>query len=121
MFYPSAFWLEPQWRDKQKFSLDWLLREAAERDIVMLLHADNVTSDPEIMREFRAAVEKLESVILPVPGAPREPLRKSLTHVLLSRRNRAIPTQKQLARQNRASIPPEHPALRAQASVCEKQ
>ena len=36
----------------------------------MLLHADNVTSDPEIMREFRIAVEKLESVILPVPGPP---------------------------------------------------
>ncbi len=71
VFYPSAFWLEPAWRDKQKFSLDWLLREAKERDIVMLLHADNVTSDPEIMREFCTAVEKLESVILPVPAAAR--------------------------------------------------
>ena len=68
LFYPSAFWLEPQWRDRQRFPLDWLLREAAERDIVMLLHADNVTSDVEIMREFRTAVEKLESVILPVPS-----------------------------------------------------
>lgn len=69
LFYPSAFWLEPQWRDQQRFSLDWLLREAVERDIVMLLHADNVASDPEIMREFRIAVEKLESAILPVQAA----------------------------------------------------
>lgn len=72
LFYPSAFWLEPAWRDKQKFPLDWLLREARERDIVMLLHADNVTSDPEIMREFRTAVEKLESVILPAPHAVQQ-------------------------------------------------
>lgn len=72
LFYPSAFWLEPEWRDKRKFPLDWLLREAAERDVVMLLHADNVTSDPEILREFRIAVETLESVILPVAtGATR--------------------------------------------------
>lgn len=70
LFYPSAFWLEPHWRDKQKFPIEWLLREAAERDVVMLLHADNVTADPEIMREFRIAVEKLESVILPAQSTP---------------------------------------------------
>lgn len=71
LFYPSAFWLEPNWRDKQKFPLEWLLREAKDRDIVLLLHADNVTSDPEIMREFRIAVETLDSAILPAPGAAR--------------------------------------------------
>lgn len=76
LFYPSAFWLEPAWRDKQKFPLDWLLREAAERDIVMLLHPDNVTSDREIMREFQIAVEKLESVILPVPAGAAHAVKK---------------------------------------------
>ena len=63
--FPSAFWLEPQWRDKQKFPIEWLLQEARRRNVVMLLHADNVTADPEIMREFRLAIEKLESVIYP--------------------------------------------------------
>ncbi len=66
VYFPSAFWLEPQWRDTTKFPINWLLREAAERDVVMLLHADNVTSNPEILREFRMVVERLESVILPV-------------------------------------------------------
>lgn len=69
LVYPSAFWLEPQWRDKQKFPLDWLLREARQRHIVLLLHADNVTSDPEVMREFRIAVETLDAVILPASGS----------------------------------------------------
>jgi hypothetical protein len=40
------------------------LREAAERDVVMLLHPDNVTSSAEIMREFVVAVEKHETVVL---------------------------------------------------------
>ena len=62
--YPSAFWLEPHWRDKKKFPIEWLLREAKHRDVVMLIHPDNVTSSPEIMREFVLAVEQLETTIL---------------------------------------------------------
>ena len=65
LFFPSAFWLEPDWRDTKKFSIEWLLSEAKERDVVMLLHPDNVTSDPDIMREFRLAIEKLETAVLP--------------------------------------------------------
>lgn len=76
LVYPAAFWLEPQWRDRQKFPLDWLLHEAQGRDIVLLLHADNVTSDPEIMREFRIVVENLQSVILPVPGDTAQAIRE---------------------------------------------
>lgn len=63
LYYPSAFWLEPFWRDKKKFPIEWLLEEAKSRDVVMLLHPDNVTSDPEIMREFRMAVEKLDTAV----------------------------------------------------------
>ncbi len=44
LFYPSAFWLEPYWRDTRRFPIEWLLSEAAERDVVMLMHPDNVTS-----------------------------------------------------------------------------
>ena len=60
LFYPSAFWLEPHWRDTKKFPIEWLLNEAAERDVVMLMHPDNVTSSAEITREFLMAVEGLE-------------------------------------------------------------
>ena len=65
LFYPSAFWLEPFWRDKTQFPIEWLLREAVDRDVVMLLHPDNVTSSAEIMREFKQAVETLETADLP--------------------------------------------------------
>jgi hypothetical protein len=65
VYFPSAFWLEPHWRDMEQFPLAWLLDEAKKRDVVMLLHADNVTSDSAIMREFVAAVETLETILLP--------------------------------------------------------
>jgi hypothetical protein len=59
VFFPSAFWLEPSWRDTRKFPIEWLLSEAAERDVVMLLHPDNVTADPAITREFLLAIEEV--------------------------------------------------------------
>lgn len=62
--YPSAFWLEPHWRDANQFSVDWLLREAQTRDVVMLIHPDNVTSDPEILRNFRLIIESLKHATL---------------------------------------------------------
>jgi hypothetical protein len=65
LYYPSAFWLEPYWRDTKRFPMEWLLREARERDVVMLLHPDNVTASPEITREFRMAIETLKTVVLP--------------------------------------------------------
>lgn len=64
LYYPSAFWLEPHWRDMKKFPMEWLLREAAERDVVMLLHPDNVMASPETTREFLVAIERLETVSL---------------------------------------------------------
>ena len=81
----------------------------------MLLHADNVTSDPEIMREFRAAVEKLESVILPVSAAPCAPPAR-LSSGFPCRSNR-LQSPKQLARQMWASIPPEYLPPRAGAGT----
>ena len=73
LWFPSAFWLEPHWRDTRKFPIEWLLSEAQERDVVMLLHPDNVTSDPAIMREFLIALEKLETAVLPVLPAAALP------------------------------------------------
>lgn len=63
--YPSAFWLESSWRDVDRFPIEWLLREAAERDVVLLLHPDNVTASAPIMREFLLALDKLNTVVLP--------------------------------------------------------
>jgi hypothetical protein len=63
--FPSAFWLEPSWRDVNRFPIEWLLREADRRDIVLLMHPDNVTGSTMIMREFVLALDHLETAVLP--------------------------------------------------------
>jgi hypothetical protein len=65
LYFPSAFWLEPYWRDKKRFPIEWLLHEAEVRDVVMLMHPDNVTASPEVMGEFLMAIERLETAVLP--------------------------------------------------------
>jgi hypothetical protein len=63
--FPSAFWLEPHWRNTKQFPIQWLLSEAATRDVVMLLHPDNVAASPVIMQEFITAIKTLDTVVLP--------------------------------------------------------
>jgi hypothetical protein len=63
--FPSAFWLEPSWRHVSRFPIEWLLREAAHRDIVLLLHPDNVTASVTIMREFLLVIDHLDTAFVP--------------------------------------------------------
>jgi hypothetical protein len=60
-YFPSAFWLEPDWRDTKRFPLEWLLNEALKRDVVMLLHPDNVLTSQDVMNEFLTAIDHLET------------------------------------------------------------
>lgn len=63
MIFPSAFWLEPHWRDNQKFTSDWLLNQAQTRDIVLLVHPENVLAHPQLVTDFKKLVKTLESKI----------------------------------------------------------
>lgn len=51
--YPSAFWLEPSWRDAGKFPVDWLIHKAKETDVVLLVHPENVLAAPELAADFQ--------------------------------------------------------------------
>lgn len=62
--FPSAFWLEPPWRDTKKFTVDWLLEAARRRDIVLLVHPENVLTHPLLIADFKKVIRKLESRIL---------------------------------------------------------
>jgi hypothetical protein len=62
--YPSAFWLEPHWRDTAKFSLEWLLETATRRDVVLLVHPENVIADPNLVSDFKKLIRTLDSRIL---------------------------------------------------------
>jgi hypothetical protein len=62
--YPSAFWLEPPWRDTDRFPVDWLLDAARQRDVVLLVHPENVLADDGLVDDFQRIISALESRIL---------------------------------------------------------
>jgi hypothetical protein len=62
--FPSAFWLEPHWRDTKTFTTDWLMTHAQKRDIVLLVHPENVLDSSELTNEFTRLIGELETKIL---------------------------------------------------------
>jgi hypothetical protein len=62
--FPAAFWLEPAWRDEQRFPIDWLLERGQTDDIVLLLHPENVLANDRLIRELRRVLNALETKVL---------------------------------------------------------
>ncbi len=61
--FPAAFWLEPSWRDTQKFPVEWLLDRARHRDVVLLVHPENVLAHPGLLADFKKLTGELESKV----------------------------------------------------------
>lgn len=61
LVFPSAFWLEPAWRDTKKFTVDWLLDHARYRDIVLLVHPENILADQGLTADFKKLIRSLKS------------------------------------------------------------
>lgn len=62
--FPSAFWLEPFWRNTAKFDRAWLEKEAHQKNIVILFHPDNATADSNIFNELSMILEKIPTTIV---------------------------------------------------------
>ena len=62
--FPAAFWLEPSWRDTERFPVAWLLDRARSQDVVLLVHPENVLSDPALIDDFRRLIGSLESKVV---------------------------------------------------------
>lgn len=62
--YPSAFWLEPAWRNTNVFTIDWILSEASSRDIVLLIHPENVLSSPTLTADFGRLLSFLDTRVV---------------------------------------------------------
>jgi len=63
LIFPSAFWLEPAWRDTQAFTVEWLLDRAKLQDVVLLVHPDNVLAEPGLVADFKMLIGTVESKI----------------------------------------------------------
>jgi hypothetical protein len=62
--FPSAFWLEPHWRDTGKFTVDWLISHARQHDTVLLVHPENVLEHPNLIKSFTGLLDVLETKLL---------------------------------------------------------
>ena len=62
--YPSAFWLEPAWRDTGRFCVEWLKRTAMQSDVVLLVHPENVIEDPVLTEQFKDLTASIPSRVL---------------------------------------------------------
>jgi peptidoglycan/xylan/chitin deacetylase (PgdA/CDA1 family) len=62
--YPSAFWLEPEWRNTKVFTIDWLQSEASLRDIVLLIHPENVLSSPALTTDFERLLSSVDTTLV---------------------------------------------------------
>ena len=61
LVFPSAFWLEPFWRNTKKFTVDWLLDRARHQDIVLLVHPENIMASAELVVDFKMLIGSVES------------------------------------------------------------
>lgn len=62
--YPSAFWLEPAWRNTETFTVDWLVSQANLIDLVLLIHPENVLAEPALSEHFKRLLLSLDTRIL---------------------------------------------------------
>jgi hypothetical protein len=63
-WFPAAFWLEPHWRDTTRFPVAWLVDNAAKRDVVLLIHPENVLASDELTEQFSQLINRLDTKIL---------------------------------------------------------
>lgn len=50
--FPSAYWLEPFWRNTNLFNLEWLKIETQKRDIALLFHPHNIIHNKDLFNEL---------------------------------------------------------------------
>ena len=62
--FPSAFWLEPAWRDTRRFTIDWLRSEALLFDIILLIHPENVLAQESLYEDFKGLLHLLDTRVL---------------------------------------------------------
>jgi hypothetical protein len=57
LYYPAAFWLEHHWRDTTSFDIQWLILESRTRDIVLLIHVENIIVNKVFFNELETIIQ----------------------------------------------------------------
>ena len=60
LYFPSAFWLNRNYRE-DNFTVDWLVKASRDRDVVVLMHPEDVMEGTNLMtREYERIMGKVE-------------------------------------------------------------
>jgi hypothetical protein len=57
LFFPSAFWLEHHWRNTALYNINWLIRESELRDVVLLIHVENIIANNVFFNELELIIK----------------------------------------------------------------
>jgi hypothetical protein len=64
LFFPAAFWLEYSWRNIILFDINWLIQESKNRNIVLLIHVENVLYNKLFLNEFETIIRNTKIRII---------------------------------------------------------
>jgi len=64
MVFPSAFWINPAYRDVKRFTAEWLINESKKRDIVVLIHPSEWNRNAEIRNVYEQIVSNCKFKVL---------------------------------------------------------
>jgi hypothetical protein len=64
LYFPSAFWLNRNYRE-DRFTIDWLADESVDRNIIVLIHPEDVIAGTELMvREYEQILDRMEFIAI---------------------------------------------------------
>jgi hypothetical protein len=63
-FFPSAFWIEPAWRNTTTFPISWLRERIQQHDVVLLVHPENLLASVTLQSDFYKLLRECTPVIL---------------------------------------------------------
>lgn len=64
LYFPSAFWLNRNYRE-DRFTIDWLADESIDRNIIVLIHPEDVIAGTELMvREYEQILDRMEFIAI---------------------------------------------------------
>lgn len=56
-YYEGVFWLNTNYRDKEKFTFDWLLHTSKKRDIIALFHPLEIATNKQVRDLYNQLIE----------------------------------------------------------------
>lgn len=58
-YVKGCFWINPEYRNLEKYDINWILENSKKHDIVLLIHPSNWISNKKISQDFKKIIDNL--------------------------------------------------------------